>query len=575
MKITRIILHNFRSIKEIGIDVKDFGLLVGENNTGKTSFLTALRMFYEDGGAKYSKETDFPKFTVDDDESWLEIHYRTSQAEQDQLKEAYRAADGLLRVRRYFASKERVKSGQSNIYAYEGGDLSDSLFYGAKNISQAKLGSLIYIPEVAKTDEALKLSGPSPFRDILHFVFRRTVEDSNAFKDLREAFDSFNQAFRAESSSEGFSINALVEDINNAIEEWQMRFGVDINPIRPEELVKNLLSHHMADLNLDKQHVGIGAFGQGVQRHLIYTLIRLTAKYVERKEVTRKDFSPDYTLILFEEPEAFLHPAQQERLNASLDCLGKEENHQVLATTHSVHFVSRNVERLPAVIRLVKQGPRTCSFQVTEDKLDDILEGGGGLRRRFAAVLEDESADVNLKKEIRNRKLVPSEGDDKVRLDQEQMRHCLWLNAERAAVVFARTVLLCEGPTEKALLDVLTHDEWADLRERRVFYVDAMGKFHIHRYMLLLSCLGIRHGVLMDADRNEGIHKILNDYIKQTSTEHTVGVEVLPDDLELFLGISPAPRPDLKPVHVLSTYRSGGIASDKLEALRRKVMNVV
>jgi predicted ATP-dependent endonuclease of OLD family len=575
MKIERINLHNFRSIKGISVDVKNFGLLVGENNAGKTSFLTALRMFYEDGGVKFSKDTDFPKFPVDDNESWIEIHYRTSPVEQDQLKESYRDPDGLLRVRRYFAPRERVKTGQSNIYAYEGGHLSDSLFYGAKNISQAKLGSLIYIPEVAKTDEALKLSGPSPLRQILHFVFKRAVEDSNAFKELRTAFESFNEAFRTESSDDGFSISALVDDVNNAIREWQIRFGVDINPVRPEELVKNLLSHHMTDLNLDGQHVAIGAFGQGVQRHLIYTLIRLTAKYVERKTAPRKDFSPDYTLLLFEEPEAFLHPGQQESLNASLQSLGTEEDHQVLATTHSVHLVSRNVEQLPAVVRLVKQGPQTYAFQVTEDKLRDLLDGGCSLRRRFAAVLEDESADEDLKSEIRRRKLAPSGPDDEVRLEEERVRHCLWLNAERAAVVFARTVLLCEGPTEKALLDLLTQEEWQDLRERRVFYVDAMGKFHIHRYMLLLSSLGIRHGVLIDADRNQGIHKIVNEHILETCTEHTVGVEVFPQDLEAFLGISPAPRRDLKPVHALSTYRSGGIAGDKLEALHQKVMSVI
>ena len=575
MKIARISLHNFRSIKEISIDVKDFGLLVGENNTGKTSFLTALRMFYENGGAKYSKDTDFPKFAVDDNDSWIDTHYRTSPAEQDQLKEEYRAADRLLRVRRYFASSERVKTGQSNIYAYEGGHLSDSLFYGAKNISQAKLGSLIYIPEVAKTDEVLKLSGPSPFRDILHFVFKMAVEDSHAFRNLREAFESFNQGFGAESSKDGFSINALVDDINNALQEWQIRFGVDINQVRPQDLVKNLLSHHMTDLNLDGQRVAIGAFGQGVQRHLIYTLIRMTAKYVERRNAARKDFSPDYTLLLFEEPEAFLHPGQQERLNASLQSLGQEEDHQVLATTHSVHFVSRNVERLPAVVRLVKEGPQTCAFQITQSRLLDILDESGDLRRRFAAVLEDKSANEDLKRDIRKRKLAPLEGDDEVRLEEEQIRYCLWLNPERAAVVFARTVLLCEGQTEKALLDVMTQEKWEELRDRRVFYVDAMGKFHIHRYMLLLSCLGIRHGVLIDADRNQGIHQIVNEHINEACTKHTVGVEVLPEDLERFLGISPAPRTDLKPVHVLSTYRSGGISNDKLEALRQKVMGVI
>lgn len=137
-------------------------MLVGENNVGKTNIFTALRLFYEDN-LKYQKEIDFPKLDTDE-ESWVELAFETTEDEQESLKDEYRSQDKILKVRRYFQSKDRaVKTNQSNIYAYESGKLSQSLFYGARNVSMAKLGSIIYIPAVSKTDEAVKLSGPSPF----------------------------------------------------------------------------------------------------------------------------------------------------------------------------------------------------------------------------------------------------------------------------------------------------------------------------------------------------------------------------------------------------------------------------
>ena len=128
-----------------------------KNNSGKTNLLSALRVFYEDAGLKFDKNRDFPKFDVDDLEAWVELHFQTSDEEQESLKESYKNTENLLRVRRYLASEEgKVKAKQSNIYAYESGVLSENLFYGAANISSSKLGSVIYIPAISKIEDTLK-----------------------------------------------------------------------------------------------------------------------------------------------------------------------------------------------------------------------------------------------------------------------------------------------------------------------------------------------------------------------------------------------------------------------------------
>lgn len=551
-------------------NMNDYNLLVGENNAGKTGVLTALRYFYEDQGVKFNRETDFPKFVTDDNESWIEIHYQTTEAEQESLKEEYRSDDKILRVRRYFMStkKDLVKAKESNIYGYEKGVLSESLFYGAKNVSQAKLGSMLYIPEVNKTEDTLKLSGPSPFRDMVNFVMKRAVSESESFNGLRTSFDTFNQCFKGECSSDGFSVNALVDAINKEVEGWQIRFGVDVNPLKPEELVKNLLTHYIEDKNLNGKRVSISTYGQGLQRHLIYTLILLSSKFVAPKATKKKDFAPDFTLILFEEPEAFLHPSQQDRMNASLRELATEETQQVFVTTHSPNFVSKNVQDLTSIIRIHKPAAVSESYQLSKDDLNLLLDENIGLYRVFCDMLQDPDISDALKIKIRRKGLGEDNPQEDKKLEEEAIRCMMWLNTERAALFFAKQVIICEGPSEKVLLEYLIENNWPELRDKHIYFADALGKFSIHRFMTLLSKLGIKHSVLMDRDKDIEIHQIVNDFIEGKRTVHTNKIKLFNKDLEDFLGISKAPRRDLKPLHILSKFRAGEIEADKISDLR-------
>ncbi len=85
MKIREIVLHNYRSIKNAKFYVADYGLLIGANNSGKTSVLDALRNFYEKD-IKFDPQRDFPKFPTDDKESWMEIEYNMTKDEADSIR---------------------------------------------------------------------------------------------------------------------------------------------------------------------------------------------------------------------------------------------------------------------------------------------------------------------------------------------------------------------------------------------------------------------------------------------------------------------------------------------------------
>lgn len=553
MKIEHIKIHNFRSIKDVDFELNNYNLLIGENNSGKSTVLTAIRTFYEDDGLKYSSGRDFPKFTTTDNESWIEIEYSLTTDENENLKDEYKLPNNRLKVRRYFQSddKELVNSQNSNIFGYENGELSKNNFYGAKNISQTKLGRLIFIPEISRSSDTLKLSGPSPLRDITNFVFSRIVKTSPSYSALNTAFESFNKEFDEESKKVDFSLNNLKKDINSELDSWEIAFGLRVNSIKPEDIVKNLLSHYIVDKNLGEKEVSIDSLGQGVQRHIIYTLIKLSAKYIDIKEPKKKEFSPELNLLLFEEPEAFLHPTQQENLNLSLKKLSSST--QIILTSHSPVFVSRNTQDLKSLIKLNKSAAISSLNYLSSDKIDELFNENLGLLK----YLEGEEVDKSAK------------------LYEESFKYFLWLDSERSAAFFSKQVIICEGATEKAFLDLMINTEWTDLKDKQIYFLDCLGKFNIHRFMNIFGALGIKHSVLFDSDENRGKHVKINEFINSNKNIFTHQIKMFDDDLESYLEVEKADRPDLKPLNLILKYESGKISSEKLVELKELIISLV
>jgi len=571
VRIETIHIHNFRSISDAEFKLSDYSLLIGENNSGKSAIITALRAFYEDDGFKFNDSRDFPKFETNDKESWLELEFSLTDEEFANLKDEYRIEGNKLKVRRYFksANKSLVDSKNSNIYAYENGKLSNNYFYGAKNVSQAKLCRVIFIPEISKVSDNLKFSGPSPLRNITNFVFSRVIKDSEAYSSLNEAFESFNEEFEQESKSDEFSLNNLKLDINEELQNWDIEFGLRINPISPNDIVKNLFSHYITDKHLNNKEVDINSLGQGVQRHIIYILIKLTAKYVEKKLSDKKDFSPDFTLILFEEPEAFLHPTQQEQLNLNLSKISKDS--QVLITTHSPLFISKNIETLTSLIKLKRENGKTNIFQITKNQLDDLFSDNASLFKYFSDLLKDSSIPEEIITKIKQNHLGKNDPDLATKTYDESFKFFLWLDAERSSLFFAKHVIICEGATEKSFFDLLLDSEWQDLRNKQIYFLDSLGKYNIHRFMNLFKFLGINHSVLFDSDEDSNVHFYLNDFIQRNKNEYTIAIDSFSKDLESFLEVDLPKRPDLKPLSIIKKYTNGEISREKLVELRRKI----
>jgi hypothetical protein len=111
MKAVEITIHNFRSICDAIISLHEFGVLVGVNNAGKTTVIDAIRAFYGKGG-KFDKSKDMPFKHAADNESWVEIEFKPSDEEFENLKEEYRSEVKTFRVRNYLYSEEKGERGK-------------------------------------------------------------------------------------------------------------------------------------------------------------------------------------------------------------------------------------------------------------------------------------------------------------------------------------------------------------------------------------------------------------------------------------------------------------------------------
>lgn len=565
MKIQSVTIHNYRSIVDATFELKGYSILVGANNAGKSTVINALRVFYDD--LKFSKTDDLPKKGQIGDESWIELAFVLDENEEVNIADKYKTSDRSLHLRRYFLSDEKVKANQSNIYAVIAGVPEDGLFYGAKNIGTAKCGEIVYVPALTTPGDQMKMTGPSPLRNMLNFMMKRVVAKSVAYQAIGDAFKLLNQEANQES---GF-LAEIAKPLNLALSSWNVALDMSVNQLSPEDISKSLVRLSFRDgalggdtgFDLDK-------YGHGFQRSVIYELIRLSPTFRERNTSEKKEYNPDFTLILFEEPEAFLHPSQQENMAFHLRELGDIEGQQVLISTHSPIFVGKAADDLGQLIRVVKPDGVSNIYQLPKAKLNGLLHDGGDLLRALQAFVADPAVVDEKKRAARGLIAAPPTEDDACQ--NEQFSYQMWLDSDRASMFFADRVLVVEGATERALINYLIATKWGDFHQYRIFVADALGKFNFHRFMGLLEAFGITHGVLLDDDQHRGHHAAINELVVQRSNGFTLAApQLFSENLEAFLGL-PHPLPHeahRKPLEVLKAVSDGRLTVEKVAELKR------
>ncbi len=554
MKLKKVHIHNFRGILDQEISLSDYSLLVGPNNSGKSTVIDAIRAFYEKDGFKFQPESDFPCGVTQDKDSWVELTFSLSDDEYDSLAEVYKQSSSKeLRLRKYFKTDTRIADGKSAagfIFGYKAdGSLNNEPFYGAKNVQSGKVGDLVYIPAISEVNEHAKLSGPSALRDLLNEIMSDVVQGGEAYKDFSAAVQKFSGSVRGEKTADGRLLADFESKINEFLKPWQIDFKLEVPPPQPGDIIKSLMRWNLID-RIHNRSLDIDLYGSGFQRYFIYSLIRLSAQYGGRRRAKKaKDFRPELTLILFEEPEAYLHPPQQEELARSLRDLAAAESWQVICTTHSAHFVSRNATDIPAIIRMRRSNGEVKAFQIGDSEWESIIHANQQINKIAEKY-------PGMAKRMQQ---------DDAKPDMEAVKYFIWLNPDRASAFFADHVLLVEGPTEVALINKLISDGKIGNARSGLYVMDCIGKYNIHRFMNLLGRMGISHSVLHDNDDDKGEHAEINKLIEDSKDPcWTLAIKQIPGELDKMLGL-PSVASHQKPQHTLYLYETGQIEQGKLD----------
>lgn len=559
VKLRRVRIVNYRSIADQTIDLGDYSLLVGSNNSGKSNILDALRTVFDDG-FRFDDKRDFPKWqrrgeaSEPEAESWVEITFELTEQEIQRIKEHhndYLIPPNCVRVRKWLYPRDRLKRG---LVCLKGDEVSDVKLDSLLGVDQGSMLHVVYIPAVSRVEDHTKLTGPSTLRELLNAILTPVINSSQAYQALKEAVLQFSREIKAQRPIRNVhSLSDIERSINDEIASWGIQFGLEVVPPAPEDIVKNLIRHSLSDTTLNAE-MDSERFGHGFQRYLVFSLIRVAATCMKSAPIAESGSGARLDLLLFEEPEAYLHPPLQSVLDTSLRQFAADPSKQVIAATHSPEFVSYNTDDLCDLVRVRRRQDGSSEIaQISKQELDIICDN-----QRLAEILNRDAAEPEL----------------------EAARFFLWLNPDRSRLFFANSVLIVEGLSEQVLINYLVKTGQIETGNRGVFILEASGKYNIHRFMRLLGALHIDHAVLHDKDQNTtGESKKqqgeLNRLIEESKNEYTKAVQTLPENLEALLGIEAKLDRWNKASQLLLAVQQRRVESRNLERFRRKVSKLL
>jgi CRISPR-associated exonuclease Cas4 len=322
--------------------------------------------------------------------------------------------------------------------------------------------------------------------------------------------------------------SSLMEELK----DWNTTFDVEVTPPDIDELFRMGTTVWVND----GVRTDISRKGQGLQRALIFALIRSLAKIhkEERRRADGEAASPTTrqasrsAYFLLEEPELYLHPQAQRALYDSLLELSIVEN-QIMICTHSSSFLNLNKYKSICIVRKNSLSEGTTVFQCREDI--------------FGA---DEKDLFNM---------------------------TYWINPDRSELFFAKKVILVEGQTDKTVIPYIANQ----LGIFRYDYtlIDCGTKTIMPTYLQLLNKFSIPYVVVYDRDHqadktpdaiavadrdSKGIEELINSAIGKSV--------ILENDIEEELGITYTPIQN-KPYFSLAYIKSSTFVLQ--DSLKEKV----
>ena len=469
MQISRIVIRNFRSFAHLDVPIVDSTTcVIGENNSGKTNFLHAIRLCID-----ASLSSTYRSLAPSDIHSRVDISSPTQvligleitgfggNTNEEALVGAWQCKPGLARLIYRYRPKLSVREDlESN--EIEGGNLTHDDYHweltGGGDRAQdlatidwnTDLGSavrfsdlqsflVVFLPALRNVESDLRQYRGSPLARLIDAMDIEDDEQEQLLNALRQANQQIATAETIGKIAK--AIDKSFKKISGPAFSMDVALGLAEPSFQAIVRALRILLTNTAMKNFDPSLNGLGL------NNILY--ISILVEYFRRRQARQKSAGQ---LILMEEPEAHLHPQLQVTLFKAL----RKLPFQSILTTHSTHITSH--APLESYIVLSQIGkPAIASARPAH----------------VAGITQTEIHDLER-----------------------------YLDATKSNLLFARKVILVEGPAELFLIPALLKQvKNIDLDREGVSIVPIYGvHFEVYAKMFTADVLPKKCAIITDGD---------------------------------------------------------------------------
>tara|TARA_R110000868_G_scaffold395447_1_gene667118 strand:- start:3481 stop:5238 length:1758 start_codon:yes stop_codon:yes gene_type:complete len=483
MRIISFGVNNFRGIsggiENNTIEFKDSNtiFLLGQNNVGKSSFLKAYEFFYKNTSAvpedifriDSSLDIEFEMTLQLDD---FDFQKESIKSKAEGLKK-WLNDNNLLRIRKVLkpiAGKKITFEKTENLtWDFETKKWEPKSYggIGLDGVFQDALPTPIFIKAMPTEAEV---------ESIINQILKQKAESNLKDKERQELKE-------AQEKIQGLqdklynpdSIELYKKEVNKNFQELFPDTTIELEEQDKVKWTENAIGKKFAIHFEKKTKAGekdesiptsYDKIGHGAVRSAIFSLLLMKdiAEEFERME-NRKDY-----IVLFEEPELFLHPKLMKQLRSLIYEVSETESpYQIICASHSPQMIDITKEK-SSLVRMVKSDVGTKFHQIN----DEFLK---------------ESKEIKTKEELK-----------------QEMNEVLRFNPFICESFYADEVILIEGPTEEIILrGYLTEMK----PEKDLFVVNCGTVNNIPFYQKIFSKFFIKYHIICDTDNS-----IFNEDVK-------------------------------------------------------------